>query len=164
MKWLNKKGFTLLELLVVLLIIGILSAIALPQYKKTVEKTRVANALLIANNLQKAIDAYVLTKGYPNNTVEFLRDTPNDVLDIDIQGLECKHYACLDNFFAYYASCTKNGCYISIAHQPVGDNSYDIGFSKRKEEDGWEKLGTCSEKFEWLCIYLESLGFDRDCC
>ncbi len=41
----NKKGFTLLELLVVVLIIGILASIALPQYKKAVAKSRFAEAL-----------------------------------------------------------------------------------------------------------------------
>ena len=55
-------GFTIIELLVVVLIIAILAAVALPQYNKTVEKARVAEAITILNALDKAQQACVLER------------------------------------------------------------------------------------------------------
>jgi prepilin-type N-terminal cleavage/methylation domain-containing protein len=43
--WLNKKGFTLLELMIVVIVIGILAAIAMPRYIDTIERARMAEAL-----------------------------------------------------------------------------------------------------------------------
>ena len=62
----NKKAFTLLELLVVVLIIGILAAIALPQYRRVVEKSRASETLTLMNAINKAVDVYYLTHdAYP---------------------------------------------------------------------------------------------------
>ncbi len=60
---LNTHAFTLVELLVVVLIIGILVAIALPQYQKAVERSRTMPAISLLKQLYQAQEAYYLEHG-----------------------------------------------------------------------------------------------------
>ena len=80
----NKNGFTLLELLVVVLIIGILAAIALPQYQLARDKAQFANFQNQVKSIKTAVDNYRLIHNeYPNSF---------DGLDIDFSSNQRVQY------------------------------------------------------------------------
>ncbi|MDB6061462.1 MAG: prepilin-type cleavage/methylation protein [Verrucomicrobiaceae bacterium] len=55
-----QKGFTLIELMIVVAIIGILAAIALPQYQNYVSKSQVARVMEEAGTLKTAVETCIL--------------------------------------------------------------------------------------------------------
>ena len=57
-----QKGFTLIELMIVVAIIGILAAVALPAYQTYADRAKFAEATLAATPLKSAIAVAVQTK------------------------------------------------------------------------------------------------------
>ena len=122
----NKKGFTLLELLVVVVIIGILAAVALPQYRKAVGKAELVQVIAATKAIQNAQERfYLVTNEYA---------TSFDKLDIDLPN---------------------NGivCYINKQYSNCHSKNYVIAhyYSQHKTESNKIACGARNENFKTAC-------------
>lgn len=140
----QKKGFTLIELLVVVLIIGILSAIALPQYQRSVERARAAEAWVGASALIPAIEEYCLANGasatipYDFASVSSITVPDSEHFTFSVNHnnfmgpLYCRHF--YDNHLGAIASSTAGDAILAVNRGGVrfcAEKTTNSGYCKR---------------------------------
>lgn len=81
-----RKGFSLIEMMVVVIVVGILSSIALPQYQQAVGKSRTNEAIATLGMIISAQDQYYVRKGQYTSDLSQL---PLDIPDSEWYGYNC---------------------------------------------------------------------------
>ena len=128
------KGFTLIELLVVVLIIGILTAVAIPQYEKSIARSRTAEAMVTAKTIVDAAAIYAT----------IYRECPDSLDDLDVKvSPNGKNW----NFGV--VDLGSRNCGASV-QPPTGDFTAHLIFVKNSAGSGIPSGVTAGEMY-WTC-------------
>lgn len=67
----SESGFTMVELIIVVAIMGIIGAVLVPEFSRLSEKARIATDISSVKAIQRQVDRYKVEFGnYPGNTAE----------------------------------------------------------------------------------------------
>ncbi|MBH5904844.1 pilin [Neisseria meningitidis] len=87
-----QKGFTLIELMIVIAIVGILAAVALPAYQDYTARAQVSEAILLAEGQKSAVTEYYLNHGeWPSNNTSAGVATSTDIKGKYVEKVEVKN-------------------------------------------------------------------------
>ncbi|MCX5680920.1 MAG: type II secretion system protein [Candidatus Omnitrophica bacterium] len=103
----KRSGFTLLEVIIVVMILAILAAVALPRYFGALERSRAAEGVHILGTLLAAQERYVLE---PAHNGLFANGTIDNLVDFDVTIPAPKHFLGASNIFVSSSCAAGVAC------------------------------------------------------
>lgn len=152
----NKNGFTLIEMLVVVLIIGILAGVALPQYQMAVEKARATEAITNISTMKKQTELYILESGLPNSWINY-----KDFGNVELSGGTWDSCCYNTKFFWYGVGIDRNGGNLEVTRNNTNNDWYDLYCTQH--ENSYNDDAPMSDG--WYCACVTELSdFGRKMC
>jgi len=150
----NKRGFTLIELMIVITVIGLLAAISIPSYQKYISKARAVEGVTTLDSIRKHNQSY-----YVENNVFDQADVgdPATVISAIANG---ERITLTDHGWT-----SLSGTQLAFATQP---SNYYFVFVRSSNATTWDKLMTtdgesgsaCNENENLSTVSPENLGVE----
>ena len=136
----NQDGFTLIELIMVMIILGILAAVAIPKYASTIEKAEEAAETAVIGQLDAGLEVYATEqllengrRSWPDNPWETLERKPNgytvDATDADVDG-----------------EWTYNTTSLQVTHQRRDNSRFGWDYDKGVQAGDDADVGTLGDR------------------
>ena len=133
----NQKGFTLIELIMVTIILGILAAVAIPRYMTTVEKAESAAEDAVVNSIKAGLETYAVEqlmdngrRSWPTNPWDALETKPAGYDATDSDDAET------DGEWTYNSTTKK------ITHQRSDNSRVGWQYSEGTQSGDYAAVGT----------------------
>ena len=136
----NNKGFTLIELIMVTIILGILAAVAIPRYMATVNMAEEAAEDAVISSIKAGLETYAIEqlmdsgrRTWPDNPWSALETKPSgyttDATNADVDG-----------------EWTYNTTTLKITHQRGDNTQVGWAYNKGTQSGGAADVGTLGSR------------------